>query len=348
MRDRTLVKMAEDDFDAVIATHLKGTFNCTRHAVPVMKEAGYGRIVNVTSSAGLRGNFGQTNYGAAKAGIMGMTFVWALELAKSGITVNAIAPAGATRMTAALAGDDSAPDPRLDPAMNAPLVAFLASDRAAHVNGQLFGRTDFSYTLFQHPKQIAWMTRTAGGTPSRWPTSSTTCWASTSRRSGWSCPRDSPRTPPGHDRGAVGRRCTGIIVNHVGLCVTDLEPVAALLRGGPRIPPYERSLQPPDGVCSTLLGVELPVGLTVAYLVRDGFTLELLYFDRPGNPPDRERLMPEPGLTHLSFNTTDLDAVLSLVPAFGGQVLEESNVGVAVMVPDPDGQLLELIRPAAH
>jgi NAD(P)-dependent dehydrogenase (short-subunit alcohol dehydrogenase family) len=163
VRDRTLVKMDESDFDAVIATHLKGAFNCTRHAAPLMKEAGYGRIVNVTSSAGLRGNFGQTNYGAAKAGLMGMTFVWALELAKSGITVNAIAPAGATRMTAALAGDDDGEiDPRLDPAMNAPLVAFLASDRAGHVNGQLFGRTDFSYSLFQHPKQIAWMHKDGG------------------------------------------------------------------------------------------------------------------------------------------------------------------------------------------
>ncbi|HEX7459788.1 MAG TPA: SDR family NAD(P)-dependent oxidoreductase, partial [Acidimicrobiales bacterium] len=163
VRDRTLVKMDESDFDAVIATHLKGAFNCTRHAALLMKEARYGRIVNVTSSAGLRGNFGQTNYGAAKAGLMGMTFVWALELAKSGITVNAIAPAGATRMTAALAGDaDGAVDPRLDPAMNAPLVAFLASDRAGHVNGQLFGRTDFSYTLFQHPKQIAWMHKDGG------------------------------------------------------------------------------------------------------------------------------------------------------------------------------------------
>ena len=161
VRDRTLVKMTEDDFDAVIATHLKGAFNCTRHAAPLMKEAGYGRIVNVTSSAGLRGNFGQTNYGAAKAGIMGMTFVWALELARSGITVNAIAPAGATRMTAALAGEGEV-DPRLDPAMNAPLVAYLASEQAGHVNGQLFGRTDFSYSLFQHPKQIAWMHKDGG------------------------------------------------------------------------------------------------------------------------------------------------------------------------------------------
>ena len=68
VRDRTLLKMDEDDFDAVVAVHLKGTFNCTRHAAPVMKDKGYGRIINITSSAGLRGNFGQTNYGAAKAG----------------------------------------------------------------------------------------------------------------------------------------------------------------------------------------------------------------------------------------------------------------------------------------
>ena len=162
VRDRTLAKMTEDDFDAVIATHLKGAFNCTRHAVGPMKDAGYGRIINITSSAGLRGNFGQTNYGAAKAGIMGMTFVWALELARAGITVNALAPAGATRMTAGLSEGDAPPPASLDPAMNAPIVAFLASERAAHVNGQIFGRTDFAYTLFQHPKQIAWMDRAEG------------------------------------------------------------------------------------------------------------------------------------------------------------------------------------------
>jgi len=165
VRDRTLVKMTEDDFDAVIATHLKGAFNCARHAVPLMKEAGYGRIINITSSAGLRGNFGQTNYGAAKAGLMGMTFVWALELARAGITVNALAPAGATRMTASLYDADNAPPPTLDPALNAPMVVYLASERAGHVNGQLFGRTDWSFTLFQHPKQIAWMDREGGWDP---------------------------------------------------------------------------------------------------------------------------------------------------------------------------------------
>jgi NAD(P)-dependent dehydrogenase (short-subunit alcohol dehydrogenase family) len=166
VRDRTLVKMSEDDFDAVLAVHLKGSFNCARHAAPIMKEAGYGRIINITSSAGLRGNFGQTNYGAAKAALMGLTFIGALELGRYGITINAVAPAGATRMTAALfERSGEAPPPEQDPALNAPLVAFLASERAAHVNGQLLGRTDYAYTLFQHPKQIAFMWRDGGWTP---------------------------------------------------------------------------------------------------------------------------------------------------------------------------------------
>jgi NAD(P)-dependent dehydrogenase (short-subunit alcohol dehydrogenase family) len=166
VRDRSLVKMSEEDFDAVIGVHLKGSFNCARHAAPVMKDAGYGRIINITSSAGLRGNFGQTNYGAAKAALMGVTFIWALELGKYGITVNAVAPAGATRMTAALfERTGSEPPPEQNPALNAPLVAFLASEAAGHVNGQILGRTDYAYTLFQHPKQIAWMWRDGGWEP---------------------------------------------------------------------------------------------------------------------------------------------------------------------------------------
>ncbi|MGH9024651.1 MAG: SDR family NAD(P)-dependent oxidoreductase [Acidimicrobiia bacterium] len=165
VRDRSLLKMSEDDFDAVIAVHMKGSFNCARHAAPLMKDAGYGRIINITSSAGLRGNFGQTNYGAAKAALMGMTFIWSLELGKYGITVNAVAPSGATRMTASLferAGTE--PPPEQDPALNAPLVAFLASGAAGHVNGQILGRTDYSYTIFQHPKPIASMWRDGGWT----------------------------------------------------------------------------------------------------------------------------------------------------------------------------------------
>jgi NAD(P)-dependent dehydrogenase (short-subunit alcohol dehydrogenase family) len=165
VRDKSLLKMEESDFDAVIAVHLKGTFNCTRHAALVMKDKGYGRIVNITSSAGLRGNFGQTNYGAAKAGIMGMTFVWSLELGRYGITVNAIAPSGATRMTAGLFERSGAePPPEENPALNAPLVAYVASEQAGHVNGQILGRTEYAYSIFQHPKQIAWMWRDGGWT----------------------------------------------------------------------------------------------------------------------------------------------------------------------------------------
>jgi NAD(P)-dependent dehydrogenase (short-subunit alcohol dehydrogenase family) len=163
VRDRSLVKMSEEDFDAVVAVHMKGTFNCARHAAPHMKEAGYGRIINVTSQAGLRGNFGQTNYGAAKAAIMGMTFVWAIELGKYGITVNAMSPAGATRMTASLfERTGTEPPPEANPALNAPIVTFLASEGAAHVNGQIVGRTDFAYTIYQTPKQIGFMWRDGG------------------------------------------------------------------------------------------------------------------------------------------------------------------------------------------
>ena len=166
LRDRTLLKMEEADFDAVIAVHLKGSFNMTRHAAPLMREQGYGRIINITSSAGLRGNVGQTNYGAAKAGLMGMTFVWALELGRYGITVNAMAPAGTTRMTMGLYERTGAtPPPEADPSLNAPLVAYLASERAGHVNGQVFGRTGYGFTIFQTPRQVATMWQPGGWTP---------------------------------------------------------------------------------------------------------------------------------------------------------------------------------------
>lgn len=85
-------KLSESDFDAVIAVNLKGVFNCTQAVVPVMVQQGYGRIVSAASVVGLYGNFGQTNYVASKAGVIGMTKVWARELGKRGITANAIAP----------------------------------------------------------------------------------------------------------------------------------------------------------------------------------------------------------------------------------------------------------------
>ncbi len=167
VRDRSIGKMTEEEFDSVIAVHLKGTFNCGRHAIPYMKEQGYGRIINITSSAGLRGNFGQSNYGAAKAGIMGLTLVWAIELEKHGITVNAMAPAGMTRMTGTMPGvDTNNPPPEMNPELNGPLIAFLASEKAAHVNGQIFGRRGYGYTLFQQPRPVAMMYKPGGLTAS--------------------------------------------------------------------------------------------------------------------------------------------------------------------------------------
>jgi NAD(P)-dependent dehydrogenase (short-subunit alcohol dehydrogenase family) len=163
VRDRSIAKMTEDDFDAVLAVHLKGTFNCGRHAIPLMREQGYGRIINITSSAGLRGNFGQSNYGAAKAGIMGLTLVWAIELGKYGITVNAMAPAGLTRMVGTIPGmEGKEPPPEMNAELNGPMVAFLASQKAAHVNGQIFGRRGFGYTIFQQPRPIAMMYKPGG------------------------------------------------------------------------------------------------------------------------------------------------------------------------------------------
>jgi NAD(P)-dependent dehydrogenase (short-subunit alcohol dehydrogenase family) len=163
VRDRSISKMTEEDFDAVIAVHLKGSFNCGHHAVGFMREQNYGRIINITSSAGLRGNFGQSNYGAAKAGLMGLTLVWAVELEKYGITVNAMAPAGWTRMVSGMPGMDKVkPAPDMDPELNGPMIAYLASEKAAHVNGQVFGRRGYGYTLFQTPRPIAMMYKPGG------------------------------------------------------------------------------------------------------------------------------------------------------------------------------------------
>jgi 3-oxoacyl-[acyl-carrier protein] reductase len=90
--DAQLAKMSEEQFDAVVSVNLKGTFNCTQAVAPIMIAQGSGRIINVSSIVGLYGNFGQTSYAAAKAGVIGMTKVWARELGRKGICVNAVAP----------------------------------------------------------------------------------------------------------------------------------------------------------------------------------------------------------------------------------------------------------------
>ena len=144
-RDNLLLKMSEADFDEVIATNLKGVFNCTKAVTKIMMKQRGGRIVNMTSVVGLNGNVSQANYAAAKAGIIGFTKSAARELATRGVTVNAVAPGFiSTDMTAAVS--DKIKDEILNKIpmgkMGAPedvanLVAFLVSEQAAYITGQV-------------------------------------------------------------------------------------------------------------------------------------------------------------------------------------------------------------------
>ncbi len=165
LRDRMIFNMTEAEWDAVIAVHLKGTFNCTRAASVAMREQRGGRIVSMSSVSAL-GSPGQPNYAAAKAGILGLTWSTANALAKYGVTANAILPSGATRMI------DSTPRGRetfektgkwpselaagteRDPDNVAPLVVYLASDAAAHINGQAFHSFGYGYTLLAQPQPV--------------------------------------------------------------------------------------------------------------------------------------------------------------------------------------------------
>jgi len=140
LRDRTLLKMNPEEWQAVLDVHLTGTFACLQAAARQMKDQGDGgRIINTSSSSGLLGNFGQINYGAAKAGIYAVTRIAAMELGRYGITVNALAPNALTRMTRDLPGMAHRSEADFGPQFMAPLVCFLASDKAAHINGQTFG-----------------------------------------------------------------------------------------------------------------------------------------------------------------------------------------------------------------
>jgi NAD(P)-dependent dehydrogenase (short-subunit alcohol dehydrogenase family) len=142
--------MTIDEWDAVIRVHLRGTFAPTRHAVEYWRnrskagETNDARVINTTSPSGIYGNVGQTNYGAAKAGIASFTVIAAMELGRYGVTVNAIAPAALTRMTENLGGFGEAParkpeefDP-LDPGNIAPLVVWLGSAESASITGRVF------------------------------------------------------------------------------------------------------------------------------------------------------------------------------------------------------------------
>jgi NAD(P)-dependent dehydrogenase (short-subunit alcohol dehydrogenase family) len=140
LRDRTLLNLTDEDFDRVLEVHLRGTFLGTQVAARAMKIRGQGgRIVNTTSLSGLLGNFGQGNYGAAKAGIYGLTRVAALELERFGIAVNAIAPVAVTRMTSDLKMFAGATESEMGPQFIAPAAVFLASPLADGITGQVLG-----------------------------------------------------------------------------------------------------------------------------------------------------------------------------------------------------------------
>lgn len=174
LRDRMIFNMSEEEFDAVIRVHLKGAFNCSRHASARMREQKGGRIINMSSTSGLYGHAGQANYGAAKDGIAGLTRVISRDLGKYGITVNAIAPAAATRMPATVevarqagarsdaagaeaAGRGPLPRPQLDPEGVAPFAVYLASDAAANINGQFFAVMGGTISLLNYPAPVRTM-----------------------------------------------------------------------------------------------------------------------------------------------------------------------------------------------
>jgi NAD(P)-dependent dehydrogenase (short-subunit alcohol dehydrogenase family) len=154
LRDRTIVKMSVEEWDAVIKVHLRGHFLPTHLVCAHWKEAGQpGRIVCTASTSGLLGNFGQANYGAAKAGIAAFAAIVAQEMWRYGVTCNAIAPAARTRMTEGAYGDIFNPSSEefdfWHPDNVAPMVAFLCSDAGGHISGKTFGVQGDTVELYQ-------------------------------------------------------------------------------------------------------------------------------------------------------------------------------------------------------
>lgn len=175
VRDRMIFNMTKEEWDDVIAVHLKGAFACTRPAAMFMRQQRSGRIINLTSESGLVGNAGQANYGAAKSGIAGFTRVVARDMGRYGVTCNAVAPRAWTRLTAAIPGASfsqreqvHSPLPLPDemrgysPEDVAPMVSYLASDESKDINGQIFLVYGGAIALLQQP--VPWRTTFKAGT----------------------------------------------------------------------------------------------------------------------------------------------------------------------------------------
>ncbi|MBU1195362.1 MAG: SDR family oxidoreductase [Proteobacteria bacterium] len=135
LRDKSFMKMTEQDWDLIISVHLKGAFCVTQPAIKIMKDKNYGRIVFTASTSGLYGNFGQTNYGAAKMGLVGIMNTLKLEISKYNIKVNTIAPTAWSRMTADIMPPEY--EQKLNPQFNEPMTLYLCSEEN-QVTGQIF------------------------------------------------------------------------------------------------------------------------------------------------------------------------------------------------------------------
>lgn len=179
LRDKSLLKMTDEDFDVVVRVHLRGTFTCVREAYRYFKENGVaGRVIAIGSPTGQYGNFGQTNYAAAKAGIVGMVRTFALEMKRAGVTANAVIPVAATAMTRTVPFFQKAVEAdergeampaffRHDLGFGtaedvAGLITWLASDDAADVTGQAIGAGGDRLQLFSHPAPVVTEYREGG------------------------------------------------------------------------------------------------------------------------------------------------------------------------------------------
>ena len=168
LRDRMVFNLTEEEWDDVVAVHLKGTFTVAKHACILFRQQRSGRIITFSSTSGLYGNSGQANYGAAKDGIAGLTRVLARDMGRYGVTANSISPAAATRMTQSVPDEaralrvargiggpgGSAPRMRGEGDDVAPFVTWLASDESAHVNGHVFHVTEGLVSLMNEPQPV--------------------------------------------------------------------------------------------------------------------------------------------------------------------------------------------------
>ncbi|MBY0448690.1 MAG: SDR family oxidoreductase, partial [Hyphomonadaceae bacterium] len=168
LRDRIWHKLSAEDWRAVIEVHLHGAFNVSKAATPHFKEQGGGAFIHFTSTSGLIGNFGQANYAAAKMGIVGLSNSIALDMARFGVTSNCIAPFAWSRMTASIPSEDPAELARVERMKSmsadkvAPLVAFLASDAAREISGEVFAVRKNEIFLFSKPRPVRSLHRSEG------------------------------------------------------------------------------------------------------------------------------------------------------------------------------------------